>query len=118
LHAQEIATCQILGGRSYLKPFAAINVASRFISILGTLCPAHCESSSWSLEQSIREYSQLISSFEADHVRLIRLQAGADEKVALRLSEALAANQRGLELIHQALERVRAQLDQERSGPD
>ncbi|MGH7944754.1 MAG: hypothetical protein ACREF9_07075 [Opitutaceae bacterium] len=67
------------------------------------------------LEKSVEEYSQLIKTFEDDRLRLLQIEAAADEKEAARLKETLAANQRGLELLEEALARVQAQLKIERS---
>jgi hypothetical protein len=70
------------------------------------------------LEQSIKEYSQLIKTFEDDRARLVQLEASVVGNEAVRLRESLAANQRGLDLLEEALARVQAQLNSERQSPE
>jgi hypothetical protein len=70
------------------------------------------------LEQSVKEYSQLIKTFEEDRVRLVQHEAVAVGAEATRLREAIAANQRGLDLLDEALARVQAQLNSERTAPE
>jgi hypothetical protein len=70
------------------------------------------------LEESVRDYSQLIKAFEADRVQLLRRQVGADAKEAAQMREALATNQRGLDLLNEARARVEQQLEQARSEPE
>jgi hypothetical protein len=67
------------------------------------------------LEQSVREYTQLIRTFEADRVRLLHLEAETGNKDTAVIREALLKNQRGLELLEEALARVQQQLDRARA---
>ena len=70
------------------------------------------------LEQSVKEYSQLIKTFEEDRVRMIQHEGAATGAEAARLREALAANKRGLDLLEEALARVQSQLNTERTAPE
>ena len=70
------------------------------------------------LEESVKEYSQLIKTFEEDRVRLIQHEAAAVGAEAERIRESLAANQRGLDLLEEALARVQSQLNSERAAPE
>jgi hypothetical protein len=70
------------------------------------------------LEESSSDYMQLIRTFEADRVELQRRLATADAADAARLEQGLRVNQRGLELLQNALARIKAELAQERSKPD
>jgi hypothetical protein len=70
------------------------------------------------LEQSVKEYSQLIKTFEDDRIRMIQHEAASTGAEAVRLREALAANKRGLDLLEEALARVQSQLNTERTAPE
>ena len=70
------------------------------------------------LEQSVREYSQLIRTFETDRQQMLQRGVGSDEGAAAQMRAALATNQRGLDLLHEALARVRQQLEQARAEPE
>jgi methionine synthase II (cobalamin-independent) len=100
----------------YLKPFAARSVggARYFRFQAGVSRALRIEF----LEQSVKEYSQLIKTFEADRVRLVQLEASAVGDEAVRLRESVAANQRGLDLLEEALARVQAQLKSERQSSE
>ena len=70
------------------------------------------------LEESSSDYMQLIKTFEGDRVELKRRLATADAAEAARLEQGLRVNQRGLELLQNALARIKAELAQEREKPD
>ena len=70
------------------------------------------------LEESSSDYMQLIRTFEADRVELQRRLATADPAEAARIEQGLRVNQRGLELLQNALARIKAELAQERAKPD
>ena len=61
---------------------------------------------------------QLIRTFEADRVELQRRLATANAAEAARIEQGLRVNQRGLELLQNALARIKAELAQERAKPD
>ena len=61
---------------------------------------------------------QLIKTFEADRAELQRRLANADAAETARIEQGLRVNQRGLELLQNALARIRAELAQERAKPE
>ena len=67
------------------------------------------------LKDSIADYSQLIKTFRSDREELKRRRAIADDAETLRLDQGLRVNQRGLELLENALARIQAELDEELS---
>ena len=61
---------------------------------------------------------QLIRTFEADRLELKQRLATADAAEAARIEQGLRVNQRGLELLQNALARIKTELAQERAKPD
>ena len=70
------------------------------------------------LEQGVQEYEQLIAEFEAERTLMLARAAHTESGGAGILAKKLAANQRALELLAQALAKVRARLEQECSADD
>ena len=67
------------------------------------------------LKDSIADYSQLIKTFRADREALKKRRALAEGAECLRIDQGLSVNQRGLELLENALARIQAELDEELS---
>ena len=70
------------------------------------------------LEQAVREYSQLIQTFEADRMNLLARAASTERAEAVPLADALAENQRALELLARALAIIKTRLEEARSAND
>lgn len=102
----------ILGNIRCLKTLAHCAIgAANFIRFL-TFVPGSAQRIEF-LKECIDDYSQLIKSFEADRVVLQRRIANAPAADATRLEEGLRVNQRGLDLMGEALARMKVELERE-----
>jgi len=66
-------------------------------------------------EASIRDYLQVIETFETDRAGMLQRRTTANEKEAARLDAELQVNQRGLDLLREALAQITERLEKERS---
>ena len=67
------------------------------------------------LEDSISDYLQLIRTFENDRAEMQRRRKTAHGLDATQLDHQLRVNQRGLDLLDEALAKLRAQLEEVRN---
>ena len=67
------------------------------------------------LEDSISDYLQLIKTFENDRAEMQRRRKTSLGLDAAQLDHQLRVNQRGLDLLDEALAKLRAQLEEVRN---
>ena len=65
------------------------------------------------LRDCIADYLELIKTFERERIELQRRRAAADAQEATWIDTQLFANQRGLDLMEQALTKLRERLEDE-----